>query len=717
MPALFSIQCDTCQTRLKVRNKSAIGQILACPKCGSMVQIEPPEGWVEADESSDSAIGDSQSESGASSKSNSSGAAKDSKRTGAGANRQGAKRQGAKRQGAERQGGKSSGSKKSAANAAQETEAEKSLEGGPLLPGEDWTSGHAKARRKMLLLYGGSGIGLVVAVVLVGVLVYQMTRPAKQVVKDLSEMQKAIDEDKAKSDKTNLDSDNLDPTNNKDTDSVDPNNKDPNKDDTSSDNKKTDPETGDPKTGDPKSTDPLNNKKTEPGENSKTDTKLPENPSVAIDTTDPIGLTPKAAPEDPEPEIDDKTFGELSELNDLLNGSAFDEVMPDTSLAGEYAKDTPYISKPIDRPIDYIRLTKMKIPEIKFDDLRLVDVVIMLERLSNVTVTIDADSMMYSGLSLKQRISLAEKDLTIAQIAERIANKIGLEVSTAKSGFVFSVAKFDEFTKRSFDVADLTKGEQEESNRLANLITNFVIGESNDAEMLLEEETTQLVPKEKTISIENTARKIWHTSRLLDQIRLARGLPAANKDSKVVKLGGRVAGAAEKLNKVAGFDFVLDTRLTEVLAKTQRLKLDLLIDWESLNEIGWNYNSKLAVHDLGTQPFVESMVPVLSAMNLELMVLREDLIEVTTAQKSLARIQTEIYDCKDFIKTEEEARNFLGRVEQLTRRDLQNNPNSAFYFDIKGGNYLIAKFSDASHQVLRDYIERVRTELKKRLDD
>ena len=42
---LFSISCTTCKSRLKVREESAIGQILACPKCGGMVMVRPPEGW------------------------------------------------------------------------------------------------------------------------------------------------------------------------------------------------------------------------------------------------------------------------------------------------------------------------------------------------------------------------------------------------------------------------------------------------------------------------------------------------------------------------------------------------------------------------------------------------------------------------------------------------------------------------------------------------
>lgn len=42
---LFSIVCPTCNARLKVRDASAIGQILNCPKCASMVQVAAPDGW------------------------------------------------------------------------------------------------------------------------------------------------------------------------------------------------------------------------------------------------------------------------------------------------------------------------------------------------------------------------------------------------------------------------------------------------------------------------------------------------------------------------------------------------------------------------------------------------------------------------------------------------------------------------------------------------
>src|SRR5437899_3305947 len=42
---LFTVTCTTCTARLAVRDTAVIGQILECPKCGSMVQIVPPKGW------------------------------------------------------------------------------------------------------------------------------------------------------------------------------------------------------------------------------------------------------------------------------------------------------------------------------------------------------------------------------------------------------------------------------------------------------------------------------------------------------------------------------------------------------------------------------------------------------------------------------------------------------------------------------------------------
>ncbi len=46
--AIFSISCTTCHARLAVRSEAAIGAILECPRCQSMVLVTPPPGWTPA---------------------------------------------------------------------------------------------------------------------------------------------------------------------------------------------------------------------------------------------------------------------------------------------------------------------------------------------------------------------------------------------------------------------------------------------------------------------------------------------------------------------------------------------------------------------------------------------------------------------------------------------------------------------------------------------
>ena len=41
----FSLICKSCAARLKVTKASAVGQLLACPKCGTMLHVTPPAGW------------------------------------------------------------------------------------------------------------------------------------------------------------------------------------------------------------------------------------------------------------------------------------------------------------------------------------------------------------------------------------------------------------------------------------------------------------------------------------------------------------------------------------------------------------------------------------------------------------------------------------------------------------------------------------------------
>jgi hypothetical protein len=46
----FFLRCETCQARLRVRDERFLGQVQSCPKCGSMVQILAPAGWLAAGE-------------------------------------------------------------------------------------------------------------------------------------------------------------------------------------------------------------------------------------------------------------------------------------------------------------------------------------------------------------------------------------------------------------------------------------------------------------------------------------------------------------------------------------------------------------------------------------------------------------------------------------------------------------------------------------------
>lgn len=50
---LFAVTCTTCQAKLRVRDFAAVGSIVHCPKCQSMVLIQPPAGWTPPAEGAD----------------------------------------------------------------------------------------------------------------------------------------------------------------------------------------------------------------------------------------------------------------------------------------------------------------------------------------------------------------------------------------------------------------------------------------------------------------------------------------------------------------------------------------------------------------------------------------------------------------------------------------------------------------------------------------
>ena len=48
---LFSVVCPTCEAKIGVHDKRLINQLVQCPKCGSIVQLTPPEGYSNSETS------------------------------------------------------------------------------------------------------------------------------------------------------------------------------------------------------------------------------------------------------------------------------------------------------------------------------------------------------------------------------------------------------------------------------------------------------------------------------------------------------------------------------------------------------------------------------------------------------------------------------------------------------------------------------------------
>ena len=40
---LFSVVCPTCEAKIGVHDKRLVGQLIQCPKCGSIVLLTPPK--------------------------------------------------------------------------------------------------------------------------------------------------------------------------------------------------------------------------------------------------------------------------------------------------------------------------------------------------------------------------------------------------------------------------------------------------------------------------------------------------------------------------------------------------------------------------------------------------------------------------------------------------------------------------------------------------
>lgn len=283
------------------------------------------------------------------------------------------------------------------------------------------------------------------------------------------------------------------------------------------------------------------------------------------------------------------------------------------------------------------------IPAIEFEDLPLVDAIELISQLSGQPVSVAPHDLLMAGITAEESVSHTSRDASLGSALEEILKPLRLEYSTSGPQIIVRRRAADKLREIKYPVDDLVGGGQSEEE-LAGWI-----------EQLVAPQTWQsaggagtLVTSPGSLQITQPQHVQYQILILLERLRLARELSPRSR-YPVEQLAGRPAQAAlsAQLASMATFTFTQPTPLREVLSHWRaELAVPLLFDWPALADAGiWPGTTiTCSIHN---EPWQVALDKTLSAVGLGWRVATGGAIEITSAASANEDLQLELYPLRE----------------------------------------------------------------------
>ena len=659
--ALFSINCTTCQEELQVHNESAIGEILICPKCESMVMVEPPADWNSPQQEpappKPSSSSPSEAEIFAAPPENqetgeeSLETVSDSRLyhdvTDAVAE---------------------TTNEQPSVRAAWEEEAETEL---PL--GAEWVSKSAQGRRKWMLIGGAAVAGVLL---LIGLLGFWLTREKQT---EIALPSQPLPED------------------------IEP------------------PE---PKPTEPAPVEPMEPKPPvepmEPGP-LQPEPAIPTEPApMEPGPVEPAPMEPapmEPGPVEPMPTLPlepaptpAKTVStdSLKAFENLLAGGGAPtgftpQLAPPPKKSGADAVEMKELLDKAPRPrplqIDLAGRLKDPLAAIKLPPMPLASFLQLMSEMSTIPITIEPDALALGKVSAQTPVNVQMKDATLGGVLQQALSGVNLTAVPQTDDTLLVTRRSDPqkpLREFSHHVGDLTSGDALQAAQLVEWIIELV--EPQAWEFAGGEGSLQ--SKERLLVFRQQELILFRALLLCDKLRVARKLsPTLPFDPKWSQLPPRCRRADAKLEKTLTASYLQPAKLTAILNRLgQTTDLRILVDWQAVAKDGWNPQAETSF-SADALPLREILPKLLGPLDLSYRVLDESTLQVTTLEALHEQRDLELYPAAHLIKPQQNAEQLIERIEKELGRPLQKQ-GGVLRFDAVSG-HLLASLSQPLHRELQ----------------
>ena len=396
----------------------------------------------------------------------------------------------------------------------------------------------------------------------------------------------------------------------------------------------------------------------------------PQAPTAPVDEI-PDHVEPPIEPTDPGPGSD---------------GPGPSARIPDAPLA-VLSTEQPLRPHPRPRKIDVFSRLADPIVSIEFEDIPLTDFLHDMCDLSTIPLTIPPDVLTQVGHNPDTLVSVRQADTNVEKVLDEVLGSLGLAF-TVDDGHVVVVKRFSGQGKvRSimYPMSDLGGDDPETLTEWARLLRVLVDpGSWQDGGG-----PARVEPDGDALRIEQSNEAHFQIITLFEKLRVARGLRTRSRyDQSLFVLDARWAKSRPALSRQVSLTFVQPMRMTRILDRISDAGgIHILVDWQRLGEIGWmpDVTATLSVDDVSVG---QALLQMLQPMELTIRAVDAATVQVTTTRAWQRQQELEFYPVYDLVESGGPDQ-LVERIESALGGDLFRSGGGVVHLDRASGHLIV----------------------------
>ena len=360
--------------------------------------------------------------------------------------------------------------------------------------------------------------------------------------------------------------------------------------------------------------------------------------------------------------------------------------------------EKPHLSRPPPRNVDIDAQLAMKLVAIEFEKTPLADFVELISSLSTLPITLNVESLALKKLTPESTITTKMEDVTIAEILGSGLAPHDLTFERTPHGLYVTIPKAATARKVSYDLSDLAT----QFPGLDDWICQYVLSRIS-ADSWLENGGPQRVEVvEESLVVTHTLEIHFEILRLCERMRVACGLnPRFRFPQATFNLKPKAERARERLGTKFTLNFGQPQRLTKIL---KRLADDtdsrIVINWEALHALQWNSNAEAKLIVDGAL-FSETLEQLLGPMELGYRIVDSKTIEITSQNVLHDRQEIEFYPLAGLADEATEVAAVITQIyTKLAEQEISLHRQDGHIQSPPGVDYLVVSLTQPQHSRL-----------------